>query len=135
MTATTHMPAHEESGFRISEWIFTTDHKRIGLLYLSLVLLMFAAATILGLILKLKLMTPGNTLLTPQQYNAMFTLHGVIMIFLVVIPSIPASFGNIFLPLHHLGLVGALVGDLLLTKTVSRRLVTVGNLSVHGKKA
>jgi len=84
----------------IATWIFSTDHKRIGLLYLSLILLMFAAATILGLILKLKLMTPGNTLLSPQQYNAMFTLHGVIMIFMVVIPSIPASFGNIFLPLH-----------------------------------
>jgi cytochrome c oxidase subunit I len=84
----------------LTTWIFSTDHKRIGLLYLSLILLMFAAATTLGLILKLKLMTPGNTLLTPQQYNAIFTLHGVIMIFMVVIPSIPASFGNIFLPLH-----------------------------------
>jgi len=84
----------------IATWIFSTDHKRIGLLYLSLILVMFAAATTLGLILKLKLMTPGNHLLSPQQYNAIFTLHGVIMIFMVVIPSIPASFGNIFLPLH-----------------------------------
>jgi cytochrome c oxidase subunit 1 len=87
-------------GGGLASWLFSTDHKRIGLLYLSLILAMFAAATVLGLILKLKLMTPGSTLLTPQQYNAMFTLHGVIMIFLVVIPSIPASFGNIFLPLH-----------------------------------
>jgi cytochrome c oxidase subunit 1 len=84
----------------LASWIFSTDHKRIGILYLSLILLMFAAATTLGLILRLKLMTPGNTMLSPQQYNAIFTLHGVIMVFLVVIPSIPASFGNIFLPLH-----------------------------------
>ncbi len=90
----------QPGGGGIASWIFSTDHKRIGLLYLSLILLMFAAATVLGLIIKLKLMTPGSTLLSPQQYNAMFTLHGVIMIFLVVIPSIPASFGNIFLPLH-----------------------------------
>jgi len=84
----------------VASWIFSTDHKRIGLLYMSLILLMFASATVLGLLLKLKLMTPGNTMLSPQQYNAIFTLHGVIMIFMVVIPSIPASFGNIFLPLH-----------------------------------
>jgi cytochrome c oxidase subunit 1 len=83
-----------------ASWLFSTDHKRIGLMYLGLILLMFAAATCIGLLLKLKLMTPGSTLLTPQQYNAMFTLHGVIMIFLVVVPSIPASLGNVFLPLH-----------------------------------
>ncbi len=87
-------------GGGVASWIFSTDHKRIGLLYLGLILLFFAVATALGFVIKLKLMTPGSTLLSPQQYNAMFTLHGVIMIFLVVIPSIPASFGNIFLPLH-----------------------------------
>lgn len=81
-------------------WIGSTDHKRIGLLYLTLILGMFAVGTVLGLIIRLKLMTPGSQLLGPQAYNAMFTLHGVIMIFLVVIPSIPASLGNIFLPLQ-----------------------------------
>ncbi|MBF0514673.1 MAG: cytochrome c oxidase subunit I [Desulfovibrionaceae bacterium] len=81
-------------------WIFSTDHKRIGLLYLSCILTMFAAGVVLGLTLRLKLITPGNHLLAPQTYNAIFTLHGVIMIFMVVIPSIPASFGNIFLPLQ-----------------------------------
>lgn len=84
----------------LSSWIFSTDHKRIGLLYLSLIVAMFLVALVLGLLLRLKLMTPGNTLLGPQTYNAMFTLHGVIMIFLVVIPSIPATFGNVILPLH-----------------------------------
>ena len=100
-------PAEDPRGFfapqgkgGLASWIFSTDHKRIGLLYLSLILLMFGVATILGIILKLKLMTPGSTLLTPQQYNATFTLHGVIMVFLVVIPSIPASLGNIFLPIQ-----------------------------------
>ncbi|MFP5240487.1 MAG: cbb3-type cytochrome c oxidase subunit I, partial [Acidobacteriota bacterium] len=81
-------------------WIGSTDHKRIGLLYLCCIGLMFICGTALGMILRLKLMTPGNTLVGPQTYNAMFTLHGVIMIFLVVIPSIPASLGNILLPLQ-----------------------------------
>jgi cytochrome c oxidase subunit 1 len=81
-------------------WIFSTDHKRIGLLYLSCILTMFAVGVLIGLTMRLKLITPGNHLLTPQTYNALFTLHGVIMIFMVVIPSIPATFGNIFLPLQ-----------------------------------
>ncbi len=84
----------------LRSWIFSTDHKRIGLLYLACILTLFAAGVALGLIMRLKLITPGNDLLAPQTYNAVFTVHGVIMIFLVVIPSIPASFGNILLPLH-----------------------------------
>jgi len=81
-------------------WIGSTDHKRIGLLYMACILTMFAVGVGIGLTLRLKLITPGNHLLAPQTYNALFTLHGVIMIFMVVIPSIPASFGNIFLPLQ-----------------------------------
>lgn len=84
----------------LASWLFTTDHKRIGLLYLACILTLFAVGVCLGLIMRLKLITPGNQLLTPQTYNAVFTLHGVIMIFMVVIPSIPATFGNFLLPLH-----------------------------------
>ncbi len=81
-------------------WIFSTDHKRIGLLYMFSVLAMFAAGVILGLLIRLELIAPGQTIMGAQAYNAVFTLHGVVMIFLVVIPSVPASFGNIFLPIH-----------------------------------
>jgi cytochrome c oxidase subunit 1 len=84
----------------LTSWIFSTDHKRIGLLYLGCILGMFAVGVVLGVVLRLKLITPGNHLLAAQTYNAAFTLHGVIMIFLVVIPSIPASLGNFFLPLQ-----------------------------------
>ncbi len=84
----------------LASWIFSTDHKRIGLLYLTCIMTLFAVGVCLGLLMRLKLMTPGNTIIAPQTYNAAFTLHGVIMIFLVVIPSIPASFGNILLPLQ-----------------------------------
>lgn len=84
----------------VTAWIFSTDHKRIGLLYLFSVLSMFAIGVILGLLMRLELIAPGRTIMGPQTYNAFFTMHGVIMIFLVVIPSIPVSFGNFFLPLH-----------------------------------
>lgn len=89
----------EGSGL-IRSWIFSTDHKRIGLLYLGCILAMFIVGVVLGLAIRLELIAPGETIMGPQTYNAVFTLHGVVMIFLVVIPSVPAAFGNIILPLH-----------------------------------
>ena len=84
----------------IASWIFSTDHKRIGILYLFSILSMFFVAICLGLIIRLQLIAPHMTFVSAQTYNAMFTMHGVIMIFLVVIPSIPAIFGNLILPLQ-----------------------------------
>ncbi len=81
-------------------WILSTDHKRIGLLYLSLILLFFSVAVFFGFLMRLKLITPGFNLMKPQMYNSFFTLHGIIQIFLVVIPAIPAIFGNFFLPIQ-----------------------------------
>jgi len=81
-------------------WIFSTDHKRIGLLYLYSVMTMFGVGVILGLLIRLELIAPGETIVTAQTYNALFTLHGVIMIFLFIIPGLPAAFGNLFLPIH-----------------------------------
>ena len=81
-------------------WILSTDHKKIGLLYLSLILLFFSVAVFFGFLMRLKLMTPGFNLMKPQMYNSIFTLHGIIQIFLVVIPAIPAIFGNFFLPIQ-----------------------------------
>jgi len=84
----------------IFSWIFTTDHKRIGLLYLYSVLSLFAVGVVIGLLMRLELIAPGSTIVGAQTYNAFFTVHGVIMIFLFVIPSIPASLGNLFLPIQ-----------------------------------
>ncbi len=81
-------------------WIFSTDHKRIGLLYMYAIITAFIVGACLGLLIRLELIAPGETLMGAQTYNAVFTLHGVIMIFLFIIPGIPAAFGNIFLPLH-----------------------------------
>jgi cytochrome c oxidase subunit I len=80
-------------------WIFSTDHKRIGLLYLYTMLVFFSVGAILGILMKTELIAPGGTIMGPQTYNSLFTLHGVIMIFIIVVPGLPAVFGNFFLPL------------------------------------
>lgn len=84
-------------------WLVTHDHKRIALMYFWAVSGFFLVAFILGLVMRLELIAPGETLLDPQTYNEVFTLHGVIMIFLFIIPGIPAIFGNFSLPM----LIGA----------------------------
>jgi len=87
----------------IRSWIFSTDHKRIALLYLYSIVSFFLVGATLGLLMKLELIAPGRTIMGAQTYNGLFTLHGITMIFLVVIPGIPAVFGNFFLPI----LIGA----------------------------
>ena len=83
----------------IFSWIFSTDHKRIGLLYLFSILTFFIIGATLGLLMKFELIAPGTTIMDAQSYNAFFTLHGIIMIFAVVIPGLPAVFGNFLLPI------------------------------------
>jgi cytochrome c oxidase subunit 1 len=83
----------------IFSWILSTDHKRIAILYLFSLLTFFATGATLGLLMKLELIAPGKTIITAQTYNAFFTLHGIIMIFAVVIPGLPAVFGNFLLPI------------------------------------
>ncbi len=83
----------------IFSWIFSTDHKRIGLLYLFSILAFFIIGATLGLLMKFELIAPGGTIMDAQSYNAFFTLHGIIMIFAVVIPGLPAVFGNFLLPI------------------------------------
>ncbi len=84
----------------IWSWLLTTDHKRIGLMYLFSILFWFLLAVILGGLLRLELMFPGETFISAEKYNSLFTLHGVIMIFLFIIPALPAVFGNFFLPIQ-----------------------------------
>jgi len=91
---------HQGKHRGILPWILSTDHKRIGLLYLFSILFFFAVAVFFGFLMRLKLIAPGFALMKPQMYNALFTLHGIIQIFLVVIPAIPAIFGNFFLPIQ-----------------------------------
>jgi cytochrome c oxidase subunit 1 len=83
----------------LASWIFSTDHKRIGLMYLVLMLVFFTAGMTLGFLIRLELIAPGRTIIDAQTYNAIFTLHGVIMIFMFVIPGLSASLGNFMLPI------------------------------------
>jgi cytochrome c oxidase subunit 1 len=83
----------------ILAWIFTTDHKRIGILYLVTILFFFFGAVTLGALMRIELWKPEGTIVQPQTYNTFFTLHGIIMIFLFVIPVGPAVFGNFLIPL------------------------------------
>ncbi len=80
-------------------WVLSTDHKRIAILYLVSLIIFFLVAMTFGFLMRLEMLTPGKTIIDPQTYNALFTLHGVIMIFLFIIPGIPAVFGNFFLPI------------------------------------
>ncbi|GAM11641.1 cytochrome c oxidase subunit 1 [Geobacter sp. OR-1] len=84
----------------VSAWVFSTDHKRIGLLYLYSVLISFLVAVLIGLLLKIELMAPGRTIMGPVTYNALFTVHGVLMIFLFIIPGFPGVFGNLVMPIQ-----------------------------------
>ena len=80
-------------------WITSTDHKRIGLLYLYSTLTFFAVGVGIGVVMRLVQLTPFHHLVSAQTYNALFTFHGVLMIFLFVIPGLPPVFGNFMLPL------------------------------------
>lgn len=84
----------------IAGWLLTLDHKRIGLMYLAAIIIFFLTAMTLGLLMRLEMLTPGETIMKPQTYNSVFTLHGVIMVFLFIIPAIPAVFGNFILPIQ-----------------------------------
>src|SRR3954469_13838430 len=79
-------------------WVTTTDHKRIGIMYLVLTFGFFVLGGVEALMIRLQLAVPNNSLLTPQTYNQLFTMHGTTMIFLFVVP-VMAGFGNYFVPL------------------------------------
>jgi len=84
----------------ILSWLFTIDHKRIGVMYLGTILSFFLVGGLLALGIRLELFTPAGDVFSANTYNRVFTLHGAIMVFLVLVPAIPASLGNFFLPLH-----------------------------------
>ncbi len=86
-----------ERGFL--SWALTLDHKRIGVLYLFSILAAFLLGGVLALLVRTELLTPRETIVGPDTYNKLFTLHGAVMIFLFIIPGIPAALGNFALPL------------------------------------
>jgi cytochrome c oxidase subunit 1 len=83
----------------IRSWLLTLDHKRIGVMYLTMVLISFFFGGLAALAVRTELIAPGQTIMDKDAYNQMFTLHGAIMVFLVIIPSVPAALGNFVLPI------------------------------------
>ncbi len=81
-------------------WLSTKDHKRIGIMYAISLALVFLIAGILALLVRAELIGPGQTIMDAQTYNEAFTMHGILMVFLFLVPSIPAILGNFVLPIQ-----------------------------------
>ena len=95
---TTHEVTRPRQTKRWIDWVTTTDHKKIGILYLVTTFVFFALGGIEALLMRTQLGVPNNTLLSGQHYNQLLTMHGTTMIFLFVVP-VMAGFGNYFVPL------------------------------------
>lgn len=87
------------AGHSLKSWFFTTDHKRIGILYLFSITFFFMIGAIAAALIRLDLLTPAGDLMTNDGYNRAFSLHGIIMVWFFLIPSIPNTFGNFLIPL------------------------------------
>jgi len=87
------------NGHTLKSWLLTKDHKRIALLYLVSITVFFVIGGFFALLVRLELLTPAGDLLTSENYNKMFTMHGVVMVFFFLIPSIPATLGNFLIPI------------------------------------
>jgi cytochrome c oxidase subunit 1 len=88
-----------EGGHTLKSWLLTTDHKRIGLLYLYSLLFYFTIAAIAAALMRMELITPAGDMVTSETYNKLFTIHGTLMVWFFLIPSIPAVLGNFVLPI------------------------------------
>src|SRR5690606_1165240 len=96
--ATTLNYLNHEKG--LWSWLTTLDHKRIGILYFITVFFLFFIGGIFALLIRAELFKSGMTVMGPDTYNHVFTYHGAVMVFLVIIPGIPAFLGNFFLPMQ-----------------------------------
>src|SRR5881398_2935851 len=86
-------------GYGVASWLLTRDHKRIALLYLAAITFFFFIGGAFAVVMRLELATPPGDLVSDQTYNKLFTMHGVVMVFFFLIPSIPATLGNFLVPL------------------------------------
>src|SRR5438105_11936108 len=91
------------NGHSLKSWLLTKDHKRIAILYLISITFFFMVGGFAASMIRLELLTPEGDVMQHDTYNKMFSLHGVVMVFFFLVPSIPATLGNFLIPL----LVGA----------------------------
>ena len=105
MTTVPYIPAAEtretylNAKYTVRSWLLTKDHKRIGILYMISITFFFLLGGAAAMAMRLQLLTPRSTFLQADNYNKMFTLHGVMMVFFFMIPSIPSVMGNFLVPL------------------------------------
>jgi cytochrome c oxidase subunit I len=85
--------------YGLASWLLTRDHKRISLLFLGTISVFFVLGGIFAGLIRLELLTPAGDLVSDDTYNKLFTMHGIVMIFMFLIPSIPAVMGNFFVPI------------------------------------
>jgi cytochrome c oxidase subunit 1 len=85
--------------YGIRSWLLTTDHKRIAWLYLVTVTVFFAVGGFLAMLIRLELLTPAGDLVSSDAYNRIFTMHGIVMVFFFLIPSVPTVLGNFLVPM------------------------------------
>ena len=97
-THTSHDYLNHQKG--LWSWLTTIDHKRIGIMYMIVILFFFLIGGIFALLIRLELFTAGPTLgIDPGTYNRLMTFHGAIMVFMVIVPGIPSIFGNFLIPI------------------------------------
>src|SRR6188768_4166356 len=89
-----------EASHGLKSWLLTLDHKRIGMMYLFGILGALIVGGAFALLVRTELWAPGKTIVGQDTYNQFFTLHGAVMVFLVIIPGIPAALGNIIMPIQ-----------------------------------
>ena len=87
------------NGYGLKSWLLTKDHKRIAVLYFITISIFFAVGGVFASLIRMELLTPAGDLVSSETYNKLFTMHGVIMVFFFLIPSVPATMGNFFLPI------------------------------------
>jgi cytochrome c oxidase subunit 1 len=101
--ATVAVPIERENylnkEYGVASWLFTTDHKRIALLYLLSITFFFFIGGFFALLIRLELLTPAGDLVQADTYNKLFTMHGQVMVFFFLIPAVPAVLGNFLIPL------------------------------------
>ncbi|MFY9530617.1 MAG: cbb3-type cytochrome c oxidase subunit I [Candidatus Acidiferrales bacterium] len=85
--------------YGIKSWLFTTDHKRIALLYLGSITFMFFVGGAAAVLMRLHLIEPQGALVQPETYNKLFSIHGIVMVFFFLVPSIPVTLGNFLVPM------------------------------------
>jgi cytochrome c oxidase subunit I len=87
------------ASYGIRSWLLTVDHKRIGILYLISITFMFMIGGFAASLMRIHLLEPQGALVQPETYNRLFSIHGIVMVFFFLVPSIPATLGNFLIPI------------------------------------